>query len=283
MKVLYQKDEEVLSKQEALDGIVISTNQAKAELQDAITQKKQIEKDIAELEDKLATAKSDFEKSVAELEEKKQSFIANTESESEKYTSAKAETDSVLAELQSLKELFESKKASLEDDIKEHEKSCSVTLKQIQSDIASSSEKLESLKSEIESTLVLHNDVISEYEKMKDFVANADSKVKELQAQEETLKVSLENNTRASFAATQLAEQKKQEYDDMVAKMEQLNHDLTNTQIKRDEMINEMSIYASEREGLSREKLLFQNEKSEILMKEQFIREKYELAGVPYK
>jgi len=283
MKVIYQEDVEVVNKKNTLDGIVLATSQAKEELAEVTKTKKETVKEIKDLESQLSTAKTTLEKEL--------SVIANLKGEStDELNSLLAEVNEkrvvlkeLNAEISEIENILSIKKNSIDEDIAKYTRDNSSELDSINNEIASKRKDLAKLVEDVETLSSTKASLATQYSEMKEFVDVAENKVKELESLAKDVSESLEKNTRASFEATNTTANKEKEYKELVSKMETLSHELAASQMQKSELDAERAAISHEREELSREKLAFQTERSNIALREQFIIEKYELAGVPYK
>jgi chromosome segregation ATPase len=282
MIIVENKDQDVASKKETLNALAVSINNIKfeiksiedtknikqAELNDIFTRIDFAMEDLVHQENLLGSVIDDNNSQIQKLSleiselENKKSEVINELLALEKEISSKKE--SIVTDLASYTDTHSKKLKSLKQDIKalEEEKTKLNDFVEVLSiDTSDSGVILENIKAEIDLLSAQLDEKTKEYNLL-------DDKMFEIQSYMDKSSKKIETNTN--------------KIKDLEETISSLSLEVEGLEKTKSTYLSEVAKFLEEREQLNREKLAFQTERQKLQGREEFIREKYQLAGVAF-
>jgi len=266
-----------------VDSLANTINSAKLELESINKETILKQKELNDVLSRLDFAILDLDNQFKDFDSKvelKNNELTKLNSEVFNLTAIKSE---LIDKLNELEETIELEKSSISSNIKEFEQSESKKLKVITSDVA----KLEAKKLELEDYIT-----VLSIDSQSNMIALDDLK-KELSGLEEELVIKRKEDNILSSNLDSYSDKESSllsSVSNLTADVNNLNEiinsinvEITKANEVKDVLTKEVEALNIEKDEFNREKLAFQSQKEMILLREQFIMDKYLTAGVPYK
>ena len=279
----FDKDTDVIKKRDVLDSLTIAINEGKKELEDIETEKKGKIKELATVVKRFDENDTLVKEHITSLKDKESIQKEKLVSINEKIETKKKERDDLQTEIDGLNATKTARKDAIDAEVSAYEKEAKKESKALAKSILEQQATLKDL-SESNAELKLTNDsLVANVKNNKEVVARATKILDEADSKEKALTTLIESKTKEIIS---LAEDIKGKEDALAG----INRGITSKEgvlkgIDRDIALRQVELSAlnNERTDFERAKLVFSEQKALILAKEQFVKEKYEMAGLKYK
>ena len=279
----FDKDTDVIKKRDVLDSLSTAINQGKKELEDIETEKKGKIKELATVVKRFDENDTLVKEHITSLKDKESIQKEKLVSINEKIETKKKERDDLQTEIDGLNATKTARKDAIDAEVSAYEKEAKKESKALAKSILEQQATLKDL-SESNAELKLTNDsLVANVKNNKEVVARATKILDEADSKEKALTTLIESKTKEIIS---LAEDIKGKEDALAG----INRGITSKEgvlkgIDRDIALRQVELSAlnNERTDFERAKLVFSEQKALILAKEQFVKEKYEMAGLKYK
>ena len=279
----FDKDTDVIKKRDVLDSLSTAINQGKKELEDIETEKKGKIKELATVVKRFDENDTLVKEHITSLKDKESIQKEKLVSINEKIDTKRKERDDLQTEIDGLNATKTARKDAIDAEVSAYEKEAKKESKALAKSILEQQATLKDL-SESNAELKLTNDsLVANVKNNKEVVARATKILDEADSKEKALTTLIESKTKEIIS---LAEDIKGKEDALAG----INRGITSKEgvlkgIDRDIALRQVELSAlnNERTDFERAKLVFSEQKALILAKEQFVKEKYEMAGLKYK
>ena len=279
----FDKDTDVIKKRDVLDSLSTAINQGKKELEDIETEKKGKIKELATVVKRFDENDTLVKEHITSLKDKESIQKEKLVSINEKIDTKRKERDDLQTEIDGLNATKTARKDAIDAEVSAYEKEAKKESKALAKSILEQQATLKDL-SESNAELKLTNDsLVANVKNNKEVVARATKILDEADSKEKALTTLIESKTKEIIS---LAEDIKGKEDALAG----INRGITSKEgvlkgIDRDVALRQVELSAlnNERTDFERAKLVFSEQKALILAKEQFVKEKYEMAGLKYK
>lgn len=278
-----QDKDVVLEKRRAeLDSLSISINESKKELESVEKSKKDKIKELAHVvktfddNDTIIKNKIDSIKSKCKLEESRLDLLV------EQVNHLLKTKKEVEGEIDSLKDVLAGKKAQIDSDTLEYEKDATKKSKALAKLISDQTEINDNLSTAVNLLIKDKESLESAVANGKALVSEAYKKVNELEKQENELESIIKQKTQTIFTLSTDIEKKDTVLTVLGEKEEATQEVIVELNKRKDALLAEVTAMEKERSDFYREKLAFQEVKQLILVKEIYIKERFEQAGIKY-
>ncbi len=278
-----QDKDVVLEKRRAeLDSLSISINESKKELEGVEKSKKDKIKELAHVvktfddNDTIIKNKIDSIKSKCKLEESRLDLLV------EQVNHLLKTKKEVEGEIDALKDVLAGKKAQIDSDTLEYEKDATKKSKALAKLISDQTEINDNLSTAINLLVKDKESLESAVANGKALVSEAYKKVNELEKQENELESIIKQKTQTIFTLSTDIEKKDTVLTVLGEKEEATQEVIVELNKRKDALLAEVTAMEKERSDFYREKLAFQEVKQLILVKEIYIKERFEQAGIKY-
>lgn len=278
-----QDKDVVLEKRRAeLDSLSISINESKKELEGVEKSKKDKIKELAHVvktfddNDTIIKNKIDSIKSKCKLEESRLDLLV------EQVNHLLKTKKEVEGEIDALKDVLAGKKAQIDSDTLEYEKDATKKSKALAKLISDQQDILDNLSTAVNLLIKDKESLESAVANGKAFVSEAYKKVNELEKQENELESIIKQKTQTIFTLSTDIEKKDTVLTVLGEKEEATQEVIVELNKRKDALLAEVTAMEKERSDFYREKLAFQEVKQLILVKEIYIKERFEQAGIKY-
>lgn len=278
-----QDKDVVLEKRRAeLDSLSISINESKKELEGVEKSKKDKIKELAHViktfddNDTIIKNKIDSIKSKCKLEESRLDLLV------EQVNHLLKTKKEVEGEIDALKGVLAGKKAQIDSDTLEYEKDATKKSKALAKLISDQQDILDNLSTAVNLLVKDKESLESAVANGKALVSEAYKKVNELEKQENELESIIKQKTQTIFTLSTDIEKKDTVLTVLGEKEEATQEVIVELNKRKDALLAEVTAMEKERSDFYREKLAFQEVKQLILVKEIYIKERFEQAGIKY-
>lgn len=278
-----QDKDVVLEKRRAeLDSLSISINESKKELESVEKSKKDKIKELAHVvktfddNDTIIKNKIDSIKSKCKLEESRLDLLV------EQVNHLLKTKKEVEGEIDALKDVLAGKKAQIDSATLEYEKDATKKSKALAKLISDQQDILDNLSTAVNLLVKDKDSLESAVANGKSLVSEAYKKVNELEKQENELESIIKQKTQAIFTLSTDIEKKDTVLTVLGEKEEATQEAIVELNKRKDALLAEVTAMEKERSDFYREKLAFQEVKQLILVKEIYIKERFEQAGIKY-
>lgn len=279
----FDKDEDVIKKREVLDSLTIAINEGKKELEKIQKDKKEAEKELTSFTDSFFESKNSSNELFATLKNKEEKQKERVAELSKKISEITEKISKLQAEINGLSTSFTSRKEGVDRDVAVYEKEATKKSKALAKSILEQEESVKTLEETNNSLKAENTGLISNINSNKEVVAKATKTLEEAEKKEKGLSVLIEAKTKEAISLSEDITEKENTLKDINRNIESkdgvlrgLNRDIAFRQ-------TELTSLHKEKEDFEREKLTFSEQRTMILAKEQFVKEKYEMAGLKYE
>lgn len=279
-----QDKDVVLEKRRAeLDSLSIAINESKKELEDIHSEKKDKIKELARVvktfdeNDTLINSRIDSLKD--KTKEQKDKLIAV----SEQVNQLIATREEVQAVIDSLNGVLEAKKAQIDIDTAQYEKDATKKSKELAKSISEQTELYSELSAQVELLRTENAKLSANVVNGNQLVSDAYKTVNDLEKKESELDTNIKAKVGEVFNITSDIEKKRTVLEVLTEKETATQEAIIELNKRKDALIAGNTAMEKEIEDFNSQKLAFSEDKQLILAKEQFIKEKYELAGLKYE
>jgi len=279
----YEKDKDVIKKRDVLDSLTTAINQSKKELEDLDIQK---EAKIKELGGII----KDFDKNNTVIKEHVESLKVKEEAQktkikviNEEISEVEAKREEVKEDIRTLSTLFATKKAKIDSEVAVYEKEATKKSKALAKSILEQEEVLKNLTESTANLEKENKDLVANIASNKAVVSKAQNTLDEVNRKEKELTELSESKTKYLISLSEDINEKEKVSSDLDKSI--LSRKGVLTGLNRDIGAKEAELVSLNKEkgDFEREKLIFSETRVMILAKEQFIKEKYEIAGLKYE
>jgi len=278
----FDKDEAVIKKRDVLDSLTIAINEGKKELEDIETQKKGKIKELATVVKRFDENDTLVKEHITSLKDKESTQKEKLVSINEKIDTKKKERDDLQTEIDGLGSVLSARKEAIDVEVAQYEKEAKKESKALAKSILEQTDVLNTLKLNIEALKMENTNLIANVKNNKEVVAKATHILDTAESKEKELTELIATKTKEAISLGEDIAEKT----DVLAGIERR---ITSKEgvlkgVERDIATREVELGALEKEkhNFERDKLVFSEQRQLILAKEQFVKDKYELAGLKY-
>jgi len=278
----FDKDEAVIKKRDVLDSLTIAINEGKKELEDIETQKKGKIKELATVVKRFDENDTLVKEHITSLKDKESTQKEKLVSINEKIDTKKKERDDLQTEIDGLGSVLSARKEAIDVEVAQYEKEAKKESKALAKSILEQTDVLNTLKLNIEALKMENTNLIANVKNNKEVVAKATHILDTAESKEKELTELIATKTKEAISLGEDVAEK----GNVLAGIERR---ITSKEgvlkgVERDIATREVELGALEKEkhNFERDKLVFSEQRQLILAKEQFVKDKYELAGLKY-
>ena len=278
----FDKDADVIKKRDVLDSLTIAINEGKKELEDIETEKKGKIKELATVVKRFDENDTLVKEHITSLKNKESIQKEKLVSINEKIDTKKKERDDLQTEIDGLGSVLSARKEAIDVEVAQYEKEAKKESKALAKSILEQTDVLNTLNLNIEALKMENTNLIANVKNNKEVVAKATHILDTAESKEKELTELIATKTKEAISLGEDVAEK----GNVLAGIERR---ITSKEgvlkgVERDIAAREVELGALEKEKLNfeRDKLVFSEQRQLILAKEQFVKEKYELAGLKY-
>ena len=278
----FDKDADVIKKRDVLDSLTIAINEGKKELEDIETEKKGKIKELATVVKRFDENDTLVKEHITSLKNKESIQKEKLVSINEKIDTKKKERDDLQTEIDGLGSVLSARKEAIDVEVAQYEKEAKKESKALAKSILEQTDVLNTLNLNIEALKMENTNLIANVKNNKEVVAKATHILDTAESKEKELTELIATKTKEAISLGEDVAEK----GNVLAGIERR---ITSKEgvlkgVERDITTREVELGALEKEKLNfeRDKLVFSEQRQLILAKEQFVKEKYELAGLKY-
>jgi len=278
----FDKDEAVVKKRDVLDSLTIAINEGKKELEDIETQKKGKIKELATVVKRFDENDTLVKEHITSLKDKESTQKEKLVSINEKIDTKKKERDDLQTEIDGLGSVLSARKEAIDVEVAQYEKEAKKESKALAKSILEQTDVLNTLNLNIEALKMENTNLIANVKNNKEVVAKATHILDTAESKEKELTELIATKTKEAISLGEDVAEKTNTLAGIERRITSKEGVLKG--IERDIATREVELGALEKEKLNfeRDKLVFSEQRQLILAKEQFVKDKYELAGLKY-
>lgn len=278
----FDKDTDVIKKREVLDSLTIAINEGKKELEDIESQKKGKIKELATVVKRFDENDTLVKEHIESLKEKKEEIKGKLNTVVDQCNEAIRTRNELQAEIDGLGASLSSRKEDIDIEVAQYEKEAKKESKALAKSILEQTDILNTLNLNIEALKMENSNLVANINSNKEVVARATHILDTAESKEKELTELIATKTKEAISLGEDVAEK----GDVLAGIERR---ITSKEgvlkgIERDIATREVELEAldKEKKSFERDKLVFSEQRQLILAKEQFVKDKYELAGLKY-
>lgn len=278
----FDKDADVIKKRDVLDSLTIAINEGKKELEDIDVQKKGKIKELATVVRRFDENDTLVKEHITSLKDKESIQKEKLVSINKDIDTKKEEKKDMQEKIDNLSGLFKEKKAQIDDEVSVYEKEAKKESKALAKSILEQTDVLNTLNLNIEALRIENANLIANVNNNRDIVAKATMILETAESKEKELTTLIESKTKEAISLGEDVSEKTNTLAGIERRITSKEGVLKG--VERDIAAREVELGALEKEKLNfeRDKLVFSEQRQLILAKEQFVKDKYELAGLKY-
>ena len=278
----FDKDEAVIKKRDVLDSLTIAINEGKKELEDIETEKKGKIKELATCVKRFNDNDELVKERITSLQEKKEEAKEKLNKINEKISEKEEERDDLQERVDTLGAYFKEKKAQIDEEVSVYEKEAKKDGKALAKSILEQQETLKNLSDNNNSLKDENNNLIANINNNRGIVSKAEKTLEQAEKKEKDISFLIERKTKDIILISEELSEKESELTSIEKEINSKRGVLGGINREIDNKQAELNALSKERSDFERDKLIFSEQKTLILAKEQFVKEKYELAGLKY-
>ena len=278
----FDKDTDVIKKREVLDSLTIAINEGKKELEDIETEKKGKIKELATVVKRFDENDTLINERIASLKDKESIQKEKLVSINKEIDTKEEERDDLQERVDTLGAYFKEEKARIDAEVSAYEKEAKKESKALAKSILEQQNVFDQLFESNRTLKVQNEGLVANINSNKEVVAKATRILETAESKEKELTTLIEVKTKEAISLGEDIAEKTE----VVAT---LTKSITSKEgvlkgIQRDIATKEVELGALDKEkaDFERAKLIFSEQRTLILAKEQFVKDKYELAGLKY-
>lgn len=278
----FDKDTDVIKKREVLDSLTIAINEGKKELEDIETEKKGKIKELATVVKRFDENDTLINERIASLKDKESIQKEKLVSINKEIDTKEEERDDLQERVDTLGAYFKEEKARIDAEVSAYEKEAKKESKALAKSILEQQNVFDQLFESNRTLKVQNENLVANINSNKEVVAKATRILETAESKEKELTTLIEIKTKEAISLGEDIAEKTE----VVAT---LTKSITSKEgvlkgIQRDIATKEVELGALDKEkaDFERAKLIFSEQRQLILAKEQFVKDKYELAGLKY-
>jgi len=278
----FDKDTDVIKKREVLDSLTIAINEGKKELEDIETQKKGKIKELATVVKRFDENDTLVKEHIESLNGKKEEVKDKLSIVVDQCNEAIRTRNELQAEIDGLDSVLSSRKEAIDVEVAQYEKEAKKESKALAKSILEQQNVFDQLFESNRTLKVQNENLVANINSNKEVVAKATRILETAESKEKELTTLIEVKTKEAISLGEDIAEKTE----VVAT---LTKSITSKEgvlkgIQRDIATKEVELGALDKEkaDFERAKLIFSEQRTLILAKEQFVKDKYELAGLKY-
>lgn len=279
----FDKDTDVIKKREVLDSLTIAINEGKKELEDIETQKKSKIKELARVVKTFDENDTLVNERIASLKDKEKIQKERLVSINEEIDTKKKEKSDLQEKVDTLSTYFKEEKARIDAEISAYEKEAKKESKALAKSILEQQNVFDQLFESNRTLKVQNENLVANINSNKEVVAKATRTLETAESKEKEITTLIEVKTKEAISLGE----------DIAEKSEVLStieKSITSKEgvlkgVERDIATRkaELDTLNNEKINFEKDKLVFSEQRQLILAKEQFVKDKYELAGLKYE
>lgn len=281
MIIVQDTDKDVISKKDTLNALAVSINNINLEILAVKENKIKEEKSLNDILTRTDFAKEDFDRQESEQNAIISNYQETIKSLSEDINFLLAKKQAIESEIINISDI-DSVKADVKTKIAEFEDEESKKLKALKSQVKEYEDKVEELKGFIDVLAVDYSENMFTVGGIKQELEDLEVKLSSKREELDTLQSNIEDVQAKSTELSLVILSYDEKSAELESKIASLNEELASLEKENADLMARNSKIKEERDTLEKEKLGFLTEKNNILMKEEFIKERYLLAGVKY-
>lgn len=278
----FDKDTDVIKKREVLDSLTIAINEGKKELEDIEKEKKGKIKELATVVKRFDENDTLINERIASLKDKESIQKEKLVSINKEIDTKEEERDDLQERVDTLGAYFKEEKARIDAEVSAYEKEAKKESKALAKSILEQQNVFDQLFESNRTLKVQNEGLVANINSNKEVVAKATRILETAESKEKELTTLIEVKTKEAISLGEDIAEKTE----VVAT---LTKSITSKEgvlkgIQRDIATKEVELGALDKEkaDFERAKLIFSEQRTLILAKEQFVKDKYELAGLKY-